>query len=80
MILEIERSTSNAGGGAGLSFYNQRESDLDGKALTSAWVNDTRHFRLIISAEDGPALGDLRPFIREVMTGLARRKLEPSWK
>ena len=57
-------------GGAGLSFYNQRESDLDGKALTSAWVNDTRHFRLIISAEDGLALGDLRPFIREVMTGL----------
>jgi hypothetical protein len=72
---ELDRSVSYlsreaASGGAGLSFYNQRESDLDGKALTSAWVNDTRHFRLIISPEDGPALGDLRPFIREVMTGL----------
>ncbi|MBK8841037.1 MAG: hypothetical protein IPO30_20960 [Hyphomonadaceae bacterium] len=72
---ELDRSVSYLSreadsAGAGLSFYNQRESDLDGKALTSAWVNDTRHFRLIISAEDGPALGDLRPFIREVMTGL----------
>jgi hypothetical protein len=54
----------------GLSFYNQSEKALDGKFLTAAWVNDTRHFRLIISAEDGPALGDLRPFIREVMSGL----------
>jgi hypothetical protein len=72
---ELDRSVSYLSreadsSAAGLSFYNQRESDLDGKALTSAWVNDTRHFRLIISAEDGPALGDLRPFIREVMTGL----------
>ncbi|MET0365061.1 MAG: hypothetical protein ABW169_10440, partial [Sphingobium sp.] len=57
-------------GAAQLSFYNQRESDLDGKNLTSAWSADSRHFRLIISAEDGAALGDLRPFIREVMAGL----------
>ncbi len=72
---ELDRSVSYLArdaedGVAGLSFYNQRESDLDGKALTASWVDDTRHFRLIISAEDGPALGDLRPFIREVMTGL----------
>ena len=57
-------------GGNSLSFYNQRESDLDGKSLTSPWANDARHFRLIISAEDGVALGDLHPFIREVMAGL----------
>lgn len=56
--------------GNSLSFYNQRESDLDGKSLTSAWTTDARHFRLIISAEDGAALGDLRPLIREVMAGL----------
>lgn len=54
----------------GLSFYNHRESDLDGKIVTTAWTNDSRHFRLIISAEDGQDLGDLRPFIREVMAGL----------
>jgi len=53
-----------------LPFYNQRESDLDAKTLTSEWGDDTRHFRLIIGAEDGAMLGDLRPFIREVMAGL----------
>ena len=53
-----------------IPFYNHQESDLDGKSLTSAWANDARHFRLIISAEDGAALGDLRPFIRDVMAGL----------
>ena len=56
--------------GNAIPFYNQRESDLDGNSLTSAWASDARHFRLIISAEDGAALGDLRPFIREVMAGL----------
>jgi hypothetical protein len=82
---ELERSVSylsreTEASAAGLSFYNQRESDLDGKALTSAWANDTRHFRLIISAEDGPALGDLRPFIREVMAGLeAKTGTELNW-
>jgi hypothetical protein len=56
--------------GNSLSFYNQHESDLDGKSLTSAWATDPRHFRLIISAEDGAALGNLQPFIRELMAGL----------
>ena len=56
--------------GNSLSFYNQRGSDLDGKSLTTSWAADARHFRLIISAEDGAALGDLQPFIREVMAGL----------
>lgn len=63
-------SREDNGNTAGLSFYNQRESDLDGKRLTAVWVNDARHFRIIVSAEDGSALGDLRPFIREVMSGL----------
>ena len=56
--------------GNSLSFYNQHESDLDGKSLTSGWATDPRHFRLIISAEDGAALGNLQPFIRELMAGL----------
>ncbi|MDP3736446.1 MAG: DUF3363 domain-containing protein [Hyphomonadaceae bacterium] len=55
------------------SFYNQRETDIDAKTMTAAWAGDTRHFRLIISAEDGEALGDLRPFIREIMEGLERQ-------
>ena len=55
------------------TFYNQRESGLDAQKLTASWVDDSRHFRLIISAEDGAALGDLRPFIREVMANLEAR-------
>jgi hypothetical protein len=57
----------------GLSFFNQRENDLNASAVTSGWVHDTRHFRLIISAEDGAELGDLKPFIREVMANLEAR-------
>lgn len=60
-----EDTTANS-----VTFYNQHERDLDGKSLTSAWATDARHFRLIISAEDGAAMGDLQPFIREVMAGL----------
>jgi hypothetical protein len=58
---------------SGISFYNQRENGVDAKTVTSGWADDARHFRLIISAEDGPALGDLRPFIREVMANLEAR-------
>ncbi|MEQ1610033.1 MAG: hypothetical protein ABL956_13835, partial [Hyphomonadaceae bacterium] len=35
--------------------------------MTRGWAGDPRHFRMIVSAEDGEALGDLKPFIREVM-------------
>jgi len=60
-------------GAPDISFYNQRESGLDAHATTSIWTSDARHFRLIISAEDGAALGDLQPFIREVMANLEAR-------
>jgi hypothetical protein len=55
------------------SFYDQRGVDLDAHALTAGWVEDARHFRLIVSPEDGAALGDLKPFIREVMGNLEAR-------
>jgi len=55
---------------SGLAFYNGQELGLDAKAVTANWASDARHFRLIISAEDGKALGDLRPMIREVMANL----------
>ncbi|MEP7210834.1 MAG: DUF3363 domain-containing protein, partial [Alphaproteobacteria bacterium] len=59
--------------GGEFSFYDRRAVDLDAHALTGAWADDTRHFRLIVSAEDGEALGDLKPFIREVMGNLEAR-------
>ncbi|HOY77905.1 MAG TPA: DUF3363 domain-containing protein [Hyphomonadaceae bacterium] len=58
---------------ARLSFYDGGAQDLDGNAITAGWADDSRHFRLIISAEDGEALGDLRPMIREVMSDLERQ-------
>jgi hypothetical protein len=52
------------------SFYDRSEVGVDGKAITAGWADDRLHFRLIVSAEDGEALGDLKPFIREVMARL----------
>jgi type IV secretory pathway VirD2 relaxase len=51
-------------------FYDGAREGVDAKAMTASWADDTRHFRLIISAEDGAALGDLKPFVREVMGDL----------
>ncbi len=55
------------------SFYERSDVGVDGKSITAGWANDRLHFRLIVSAEDGEALGDLKPFIREVMAGLERK-------
>jgi hypothetical protein len=52
------------------AFYDRASDTVDAKAITAGWSEDPRHFRMIVSAEDGAALGDLRPFIREVMAGL----------
>lgn len=72
---EIERSVdylsrSERAGDARSEFYDRARAGIDAKAVTAAWADDPRHFRMIVSAEDGEALGDLRPFIREMMAGL----------
>lgn len=54
-------------------FYDRSDVGVDGKSITAGWAEDRLHFRLIVSAEDGEALGDLKPFIREVMAGLERK-------
>jgi hypothetical protein len=54
-------------------FYDHRSADVHAHILTAAWADDVRHFRLIVSPEDGEALGDLKPFIREVMSNLEAR-------
>lgn len=58
------------GGLAHGAFYDRASDAVDAKTVTAAWTADPRHFRMIVSAEDGEALGDLKPFIREVMSGL----------
>lgn len=55
------------------AFYDRANSGIDAKAVTATWSDDPRHFRMIVSAEDGAALGDLRPFIRELMARLEAR-------
>ncbi len=66
-------SRETAEGRALYDFYDGARDGVDAKALTAAWSDDVRHFRLIISPEDGAALGDLKPFIREVMADLEIR-------
>lgn len=75
---ELERSVdylqrAETRGNDSFAFYDRSELGIDGKAVTAGWAEDSRHFRLIISAEDGEGLGDLKPFVREVMSGLERQ-------
>jgi len=68
---EVDYLHREASGDRGLySFYDGRMEGRDAKAMTAGWADDARHFRLIVSAEDGAALGDLKPFVREIMGDL----------
>jgi len=58
---------------ASLKFYDRSSAAVDARAVTASWTGDARHFRMIVSAEDGAALGDLKPFIRELMEGFEAR-------
>lgn len=49
-------------------FYDQFDANVDGAARLAVWAReDKRHFRLILAAENGAELGNLRPFVRDVM-------------
>lgn len=54
---------------ANLTFYDRTSAEVDARAVTASWSGDARHFRMIVSAEDGAALGELKAFIRELMSG-----------
>jgi type IV secretory pathway VirD2 relaxase len=50
------------------AFYDFREDSVDGTARLEDWAqSDIRHFRLILSAEEGARLRDLPSYAREVM-------------
>jgi hypothetical protein len=56
-----------SGGRRGI-FYDADGIGIDGAGRTEAWArSDLRHFRLILSAEEGPRLKDLPAYSREVM-------------
>jgi hypothetical protein len=49
-------------------FYDALSDSLDGGARSAHWAReDRRHFRIILSAENGSRLRDLRSYTREVM-------------
>lgn len=67
----VDYLSREGGAGAGaFTFYDRANSAVDARAATKGWANDARHFRMIVSAEDGEALGDLKHFMRELMAGL----------
>lgn len=49
-------------------FYDSEREGVDGAARLEAWAkSDLRHFRVILSAEEGARLRDLQSYAREVM-------------
>lgn len=49
-------------------FYDKASAGVDGASLLEAWAkSDLRHFRIILSAEEGARLRDLPAYTREVM-------------
>jgi type IV secretory pathway VirD2 relaxase len=47
--------------------YDAATDRAEGKSLMERSAQDRHQFRFIVSAEDGAALGDLKPFIRDLM-------------
>lgn len=55
-------------GGARGVFYDAEISKVDGASRAERWaVSDKRHFRIILSAEEGARIRDLPGYTREVM-------------
>lgn len=51
------------------AFYDANSDCVNGPKLAETWGRqDRRHFRIILSAENGGRIGDLTSFTREVMT------------
>jgi type IV secretory pathway VirD2 relaxase len=49
-------------------FYTADQEKVDARDLTAAWAaGDKRHFRIVLSAEEGVRLQDLPSYAREVM-------------
>lgn len=64
---EIDRSDRTRG-----ALYAAFDNDADARAFIARGAKDRHQFRLIVSAEDGAELGDLRPFTRDLMAGMER--------
>jgi type IV secretory pathway VirD2 relaxase len=52
--------------------YDAVVDEADGKAFLERSAGDRHQFRFIVSAEDGAELGDLKPFVRDLMRQMER--------
>ncbi|MEM0986462.1 MAG: DUF3363 domain-containing protein [Pseudomonadota bacterium] len=48
-------------------FYDRETEGVEGREFLQRGREDRHHFRFIVSPEDGEQLGDLKPFVRELM-------------
>lgn len=66
--VEMARTAGRERGRAMSVFYDALSDGVEGGALAARWASeDRRHFRLILSAENGARLAELRSYTREVM-------------
>ena len=52
--------------------YDAASDEADGKKFLERSDGDRHQFRFIVSPEDGAELGDLKPFVRDLMAGMER--------
>lgn len=53
-------------------FYDALAEGVDGAGRMAVWAHeDRRHFRIILAPEKGAELGDLKPYVRDVMARAA---------
>jgi type IV secretory pathway VirD2 relaxase len=48
-------------------FYDREQEGVEGQGFLERGRADRHHFRFIVSPEDGQQIGDLKPFVRELM-------------
>jgi type IV secretory pathway VirD2 relaxase len=58
--------------GSPARLYDARSDEADSKAFVERSEGDRHQFRLIVSPEDGRALGDLKPFVRDLIAQAER--------
>lgn len=66
----LERDGVARDGGPGRA-YSAIEDAADGRAFLARGRDDRSQFRIVVAADDGAALGDLRPATRELMRRVA---------
>lgn len=59
------------------SFFSRDCEDIRARDIWNSWRADERHYRLMISPEHGDCLGDLRGYVKEVMSRVSGDVSQP---